>query len=329
MKKVTSYLAGVLLILLLFTGCKQKIVITTGFEEGQLIKISGKIVDLSETMILLLGDKASYDKGLDENFWSIKYKDKTMLEYFKQEEKEAIIRINILSEFAKSKNVTLSDEDSEVVKKATEMYLENSDSQLLSNYGIEEKDVKSLIEKIILSEKVYEEIVSNYNAEISDEKARVMYVSYIYLDAKQEKAADIANEIYNKLLEGNDMKTVSESYDYASYAEEYITRADFSEEQSNIIFKLQDGQLSEILEENNRLYIIKCVKHYDETMSNANKLVLIEQEKTAEFEKEYAPFKNSIDIEFNTELWKELNFAGTENVIAPDIYDIIEKAEQQ
>ncbi len=323
MKNIISYLMGLLLTLLLFTGCKQKIVITTGFEEGQLIKMSDETVDLSEAMILILGDKASYDEGLDEEFWAMKYEDKTMMEYFKQEEREEIIRINILSEFAKSKNIVLSEEDNALIEKAVQVYMEISDEKLLKEYEISEKNVKSLLKKIILSDKVYEEIITNYNAEISDEQARVMYVNYIYLDAKAEKATDIANEIYNKLSEGNEMKTVAENYDYASYSEEYITRDDFKEEQSNLIFKLQDGEMSSVFEENDRLYIVKCVKHYDETMTNANKLILIEQEKTEEFEKEYAPFKQNIDIEFNYKLWETLELSSIDTAKAVDIYEVI------
>lgn len=329
MKKARLIVLVLLVFVICFTGCKQKIVITTGFDEGELLKISGKTVTLSEVMILLLSEKESYDVGLDEEFWNIEYKDKTMLSYFKEGIKDDFIRLNILSEFAKSKNVTLTEDEKKLVEIAAKKYMELADAEALKQYNISQKQVKALIEKILLSEKVYEKIVNDYVIEISDEEARVIYVNYIYVDANAEKAAEIADEIYGKLTLGADLGTVADKYDCAEYGEGYMTRADFEDEQGKEVFKLKDGQVSPVIEQNGKLLVIKCINDYDETMTVSNKALLIEEKKDEEFDKEYRPYEKSIDVEFNTELWEVLNLNEHQKSIGVNIYEVIEEARQQ
>ncbi len=328
MKRVVNILFVIVMIASMFAGCDQKIVITTGFKEGELVKMSGQIVELDEALILILGSKASYDKGLNEEFWTIEYDGKSMTEYLLEKVKEELININMLAMFAESKNISLSKEEQNNIKTAVEIYMSSTDEKIRNNYDIDYDQVKNLMEKIVLSQKVYDEIVNDYNVEISDEEARVMYVNYIYMDADNEKAKDIANEILNKVNSGNDLKTVSESYDYASYAEEYISRNDFEKETSDVIFKLKTSEVSSILEEDGRLYIIKCINHYDETMTNANKNILIEDKKTEEFNKEYVPFEKGIDVEFNSELWETIDLSKAKPNKWISIYDALKEAEQ-
>ena len=130
MKKIIYILASVLLFAFMLTGCKKNIVITTGFDEGELVKISGKAVSSSEAMILLFGEKEAYDYGLDEEFWKIEYKDKTMSEYFKENIKDSFIKLNVLSQFAKSKNVTLSEEEKAYIDDITKEYMEQANAKI-------------------------------------------------------------------------------------------------------------------------------------------------------------------------------------------------------
>lgn len=310
-------------------GCKQNIVITTGFEEDELLKISGDAVKFNEAVILLLSAKDSYDRGFDAEFWEIKYENRTMLDYFKDQVKEEIIRVNVLAAFAKSKNVSLSEEEQLMIDTASKKFMETADKEVIEEYGISKKNVSALMEKLVLSEKVYEKVISDYEIEISDEEARVMYVNYITLDAKAEKAMDIASEILGKVTAGNELKAVAEKYDYATYTEGYLSRLNFDEEQSNLLFKLKDGEVSSIIESKGKLYIIKCINDYDENMTDSNKSVLIEYKKTEEFDKEYQPFEKSTNVEFNTELWDEFSLTKNQKPLGVNVYDILEEAGQQ
>lgn len=335
MRKAKIILLMLLLTVVCMTGCKQKIVITTGFDDGELVKIAGKTVNLSEAMILLLSEKESYDVGLDEQFWQIEYKDKTMLSYFKTEIKEEFIRLNVLAEYANSKNIYLTEEEKQDIADKARIYMELADAEAVKTYNISQSDVESLMKKMLLSEKVYEMVVNDYVIEISEEEARVMYANYITVDADMEKAMDIAQEIYGRVSLGTDMGIIAEKYDYATYGEAYMTRGDFEEEQSEIIFRLKDGEISSVIEQNGKLYIIKCINDYDETMTTSNKSLLINEKRDEEFNKEYRPYEKSVNVEFNTNLWDSLDLNEEQKVIGVNIYDLlnevyeIEEAEQQ
>ena len=325
MKKILVIFTVVILFATVLSGCKKNIVITTGFEDGDIMKLSGESVSAGEMMVFLLGEKESYDIGLDEAFWEVKYDGKTLLEHFKEDIKEEFISINILAEFARSKNISLSDEESERISDATEVYIENFGEDNLSKYGITKGDVKSFMEKRILAQNVYIELMEDYDVEISDEEARVMYAGYIYIDASENKANEVAAEILQKVKEGGDMEQVAEKYNYATFKEGYLSRENFTEESRKIIFELMDGQVSEVISENGRLYIIKCINDYDEIMTNSNKSVLIDKKKAEEFNKEYNPFEKDINIEYNTKLWEELDIPKFEDIKNINIDNILEK----
>ncbi len=326
MKKARLVLLTLLLIVVCMTGCKQKIVITTGFDDYELMKVAGNTIDLSEAMVLLLSEKESYDVGLDDNFWQIKYKDRTMLSYFKEEIKEEFIRLNILSEYAKSKNISLTEEEKQCINEAANEYMNSADVEAIKNYNITRTNVEAIMRKMLLAEKVYDTVVNDYVIEISDEEARVMYANYITIDASVEKAMDIAQEIYGRVTLGNDMEIIAEKYDYAVYSEAYMTRDDFEDEQSEIIFRLKDGEVSSVIEQSGKLYIIKCINDYDETMTISNKALLIGERKDEEFNKEYRPYEKSVDVEFNTDLWNSLDLSKAKKVIGVNIYDMLEEA---
>lgn len=328
MRKIKYIVVCILLFIFMCTGCKKNIVITTGFNEGEIVKISGKAVSSSEVMILLLGEKESFDKGLDNQFWEIKYKDKTMTEYFKENVKESFIKLNVLSEFAKSKNVTLSENEKNIVNEACEKYIESADAAILKKYNISESNVKTLIEKIILSNKVTNKVLNDYVIEISDEEARVIYINCITINSNEEKALDVAKEIYDRVILGSDMKSIAQKYDYATYSEKYVSRVDFSSENSDSVFKLKDGEVLPVFEENGVLYIVKCINDYDEVMTIANKQVLVEKKKQEEFDKEYRPYEKDVNVEFNTTLWNEINMPTDKEIAGANIYDILEEAEQ-
>lgn len=307
------------------TSCEKKIVITTGFNDGELLKISSKAVSIKEAMIILISEKESYDKGLDANFWNIEYNGRTMVSYFKDEIKDEVIRLNVLSTFADSKDMSLAEEEEKLLSAATTLYMERANEKVLKDYGISEKDVKAVLRKIILSDKVYEKVVNNYQVEISDEEARVMYANYIYLDEKAAHAKDIANEISGKVNAGSDLNTVAEKYDYATYAEGYVSRKNFEEKAAKQIFRLKDGEVSSVVESNGKLYIIKCINDYDEAMTNSNKELLLEDKKNEEFYKEYKPYEKSINVEFNNDLWEKLKMPDDDVSIGVNIYNILEE----
>lgn len=325
MKKIIYILASVLLFTFILTGCKKNIVITTGFNEGELVKISGKAVSSSEAMILLFGEKEAYDNGLDEEFWKIEYKDKTMSEYFKENIKERFIKLNVLSQYAKSKNVTLSEEEKKLIDDVTKEYMDGANADVLKKYNITSKNVKSLVEKIVLSEKVSKKVLDGYEIEISDEEARVMYVNYIVIDGKYTNASVIAEEIYNKAVSGNAMSTLAEKYECAKFVEASISRNTFSEENSIGIFKLKDGEISQIINDNDNIYILKCINDYDATMTETNKGVLVEQKKQEEFNKEYRPYEKDVNVEFNTDLWDKIVIPSRDEKIGINIYSLIEE----
>lgn len=324
MKKLLFLLMTVMLAAGIFCACNNKIVITTGFNDDDLFKISGKAISLKESMIIFLNEKEGYDKGLDDEFWNIKYNGKTMFQYFKDKAKEQIIKLNVLAEYAKKENISLSDEENEIIKKISKAYIEKADKDVLEKYGIKEADVVSVITKIMLVKELYVETVNNYEVEISDEEARIMYANYIVVDADKENAKEVINEISGKLAEGSDLKSIVEKYEYATYYEGYLSRQDF-DKAGDVVFELKNGELSEIIESRGKLYIVKCINDYDEAMTSSNKQILLEKMKNDEFSESYKPFENSLDIEFNDKLWEDIKLDENSDKVGVNLFDLIEE----
>lgn len=89
-------------------------------------------------------------------------------------------------------------------------------------------------------------------------------------------------------------------------------------------FSLAAGEISGVLEDSGKYYILKCVSDYDESATRTHKEQMIRQRKNEAFYSTYQAFKEEHELTVDEELWGSLSITGSSRVSA-DFFDIFEE----
>ena len=71
---------------------------------------------------------------------------------------------------------------------------------------------------------------------------------------------------------------------------------------------MSNGDISDVLETDEKYYIIRVISTFDKAATDANKERILNQRKKAAFDKVYNEFSVSLMSELNEKLWDSLSF---------------------
>ena len=92
-------------LLLSFASCKKKIVLTTGFEEGELFRIDKSSCSTSEYLVYLINMQNMYENSYGEQIWQMTTADGEPLEDgLKETVLARISRVKVMNLLAAKKN---------------------------------------------------------------------------------------------------------------------------------------------------------------------------------------------------------------------------------
>lgn len=276
-KRVTL-LASMLCFIILLTACD-----TNNSNQGQ-AAAGGKSPE--ETLVLKVGESEVY---LDEvNFYALSFmarmgitEDTNLDEAFSQdiENLDAALKAqflislrqaHILYQKAEENGITLNeDENSEVVKQVND-YIASNDAEKLNKFGIDEELLTRVFTMSQVIQKYEQSIVANMEVEGVSYGAFYNFVfltietdedgnavtnddgSYVYLsDSEQKHQKELAEEVRERLLAGDDPEALIEEYELADTS----GLIHGTTESLQDTFGLEDGETSEI-EENDFGYVV-------------------------------------------------------------------------
>ncbi len=233
-----------------------------------------------------------------------------------------INHIKVLVERAEDMDVTLSeDEKAEALNVASEFYS-----------GLTEKDIKEtevtkelaiqVIEENMIAEKVYNQVISEHEFEISEEEARMttfcdmVFECYSvkqdgsveeYTEEKKAIQLEKANEALSTLAQDEEMtyEMIVDKYDLQYAATYTMSRSDLIEEYgesiTDKILTLTDEEVSVVIESEYGYHIFKMLQSKDEELTKKNKESIIANMQKEYFNGVYADWSKKYDSRFNFE----------------------------
>lgn len=87
-------------------------------------------------------------------------------------------------------------------------------------------------------------------------------------------------------------------------------------------FALEQDQISDILEQGGRFYLLKCVNAYDEEATAARKSKLAQEKKTKAFLGIYEPFVKEHTVKLKKELGQVVDFTGGEGCTTDQFFQL-------
>lgn len=257
-----------------------------------------------------------YEYGID--LWNHDYGDipeEETLEYYVKEVTLAeLANIFCMNQLAEEKEIVLTDEEMDLVSKAAEEYYKSLTKEEIRYMGISKGDLKEYYKKYAIAQKLYKTLTQGVNEEVSDDEARVMLVQQIYVKNKAD-----ALTIQEQLSEGKNFETLATNYNEAEAIQIHLARGTYSEAVDNIVFNMDDNELSGMIETEEGYYFFYCLDKFVEEMTEANKENIIVQRRKEQFDDVFRDFILNSDFDLNERVWKSIT-VDTSGVITTDSY---------
>jgi foldase protein PrsA len=307
-------------------ACSGKVHLTVGLNENEMMKVSGNVVPMSLAKLLLAEERNSYSTQYGQDIWNVSIDGNDLVSEVKKNIKHKLSELVTISLLAKDKNVSLSKSEKENIEKAAKAYVGCLTDEEKESLGVTWQDVNLLYEYFLFTMKLYEMTSNSVNVEISDEDARVIKIQYCYLkknsviaekettsqneDAEGSNATAIINKVYNELMQGKSISVIAKEYSEIESFECETGRGKFANEFDEVVFELENGEISRIIETKEGYYIVKCLNSYNEEKTNANKIALLEKHKEKAFKEIYEPFINKQLFEYNDKDYNNIDITS-------------------
>ena len=336
-KKVFATVLAVLMLLPLI-GCKKKIVLTTGFEEGELFKIDKAVCTESEYMVYLVNMQNMYENAYGDRIWEMTTEDGELLEDgLKETVLARISRVKVMNLLAAKKKVSLSKDDEKLAKAAAQQYYTGLNESEKKLFNLTEKDFENMYREYALANRVYGFLVKDINPEISDDEARTITVSHIliktysidssgkrveYSEDKKAEARKKAEEVIAKLEDGEKFDNLIVAYNEDEKSSFQFSRGETEPEYEEAAFNLASDEVSNIVETKDGFYIIRCDNMFDRDETDQNKLKILNQKKNEAFEEEYNAFLGDRTGNLNEELWATIHAVKDDSIDTSEFFTI-------
>lgn len=276
----------------------------------------------AETMVILTTEKLRYEDVYTEEIWgaSVDNRGTTFESVLLPQVHEFLIDLKTMSSMAKEWEIDLTSREKELVSEAAAQYYMALGSANAEVFELEQSDVSELYEDYWISEKLVARLTGDLNLEVSDSEAKVITVSQIELSDREnaEEVLELAME------EGADFNAIAKEHSEHDEIKVQIHRGLMGEAYEEAAFELAEGDVSGVISDDGKYYILKCVDDYDEEATRIRKEQMMREKKTEAFHTSYQAYKAEHPLIGDEELWSTLSVSGSPEVEA-DFFAIYEE----
>lgn len=262
-------------------------------------------VSMGEARLYAYVMKSQYEAYYGSSIWDMEIEDGvTFGESMKDVITSQLVQMVILNGQAEDYGVSLSDEDNEAVEEYVENFKTNIGEDVMTDEGITEDDVRSVVQKSTLAGNVYQAMFDAEKVELTDEEkadATCIKVQHILISTTdttkkddegntvdmtdEEKEAYLAGqkakaeETLEKAKNGEDFQTLADEYSSENAGFEFsfdkngydpVNMTSMVEPFYTAAWQLGEGELSDLVESQYGYHIIKCISLNDEEATAAS-----------------------------------------------------------
>ena len=225
-------------------------------------------------------------------------------------------KIHVMTEMCKERDIMLSMSDTKEIEKAAENYMKEFEASG-NGYDIKAEDIVQILGDLKLIDMLRADIIEKADIEVSESDARVMDVIRIEHDT-----ADAANDTLNDINDNpnTDFATIARRNSVNSEIELQVGRGDLGDTIEEVIFKLEDEEISPVIPSNGKYYIFKCVSGYDEEATAIKKEKMTAERQSHAVAMKYEEYAAEHPYEIDQEAWKAAVKMCNDNPVVPDVY---------
>lgn len=327
------------------TGCgnNTKLVFTTGLSGNQLFKIGSATCTTPEIMVYLTTFYNQYVDTYGQEMWHYDFGGVSLETHVKDVVISKMAQIKIMNLMAKEREITLSEDEKAQVQAAAESYFGMLEEDLREQEKITEEVVEKVYGEYALANKVYAAITNSADMEISDDEARTVTAQVIYFKnwkiKNNEKAAlseseiakvlKTAGEALGRAAAGEDFSTLAAEYSDDKQIVKSYARGSVEAQFEELLFSMDEGDVSDVLELEDGYYIVKCVSTMDYEATQKNKVVLAEQRKQQAFSQAYTEIAGNTHSQFRDKQWEKITLNEEIHSTDANFFEIYDKYMKQ
>lgn len=317
-----SKIIGICVLLLVgLGGCKMgKVVVNTDIMNNEVFRIREEICTLPQARVILTNYQNMYATMYGIDLWERELQGNDLETYVKELTISRLAQIMAMDYLAQDREISLTREEKAKIKKAAEDYFSSLNDTEKEYMQVKQGDIEKLYTRYGLANKLYTFLTQGVNDEVSDEEARVMEAQQIFVSDKNK-----AKEVQQQLKEGGDFLSVANLYNEASETEVSFGKYDVVQEVAREAFSLENDQVSGKIKTENGFYFIKCINHYNQEKTDANKSVILENRRKEAFDDVYQEFITNLPSEFNEKIWDKVRVEINEEVKTDNFFQVYEK----
>ena len=306
------------------TGCTiagKTVFIASGSGFHTVFKIGNYACSQTEAKVYLANYKNIYGVVNGNSLWTEEYNTENMEESVKDAVIAHLTKVYALNQYAEDEGITLDSNEETKVKEAAKEYYESLTSAEKKYTGASKSDIVDMYTKYALAEKVYTELMSTVDNDVSEDEARIMdaYVFYV----SSEETAETVEAALNA---GGDFETIAATYNESgSSVETSFGRDTYPEEVETVAFQLENDESAyNIAASDGNYYFIKCISKYNEELSEANKATVIEKRQTEAMTDIVEHLDETYYSDFNTKLWDKISVSLDDDVTTDSFFEVLD-----
>lgn len=307
---------------LLFTGCSigdRQVYFASKSGGHTVFKIGRMACSREEAKVYLANYKNLYGKIYDTDLWSEDYDTKTMEESIKDAVISHLTKVYSLDMYAQTKEIELSEEEKDKVTQAAETYYKSLNRTERKYTGASKKDITKMYEHYALAEKVYKQLMSGVDENVSEDEARIMEANVIYV-TDETLAKDIATQLKN----GASFDRLASSYSQADSIHVTFGRNTYETAVEDVVFQLDDGDISDMIQGKDGYYFFECVSKYNEELSEQNKVAIVSQRQEQAMEDVISAIETDYYSDFNRKLWDKIPIDKNDKITTDSFFTTLD-----
>ncbi|MDE7313711.1 MAG: peptidyl-prolyl cis-trans isomerase [Eubacterium sp.] len=286
----------------------------------QVLKVDGESYSLAEAKVYLLNYQNLYGTVAGVDLWQQESQEDLLKDYIKNLTIAQMTKILSMDSLAKSRDIVLEEEEVAEVAKAAKAYYESLNDTELAYLEVNETDIQKLYEDYALAQKLYKSLTVDINSEVSDDEARIMDAMQIVVsDAKT------AREVKKALKGGGDFSTLASSYNEAEEVKIQFGRGELPQEVEKAAFALDNGSATSSIKTDNGYYFIYCVNKFNEELTDANKIKIVQKREKAAFGDVYDAYSRTISKKIYQDTWQSLDVGRSKEMLTDSFFAVYQE----
>lgn len=329
MKKISVLVAVVCAFLALSAGCtigdtEYVLDLKTVQQGDHVFAINGSKCTQQEAKLYLCNYQSIYGNEYGVNLWEhdfgAMHEEETLETYVKDITLSELANIICMNLLAEQREIELTDAEIKKAESATDEYYSSLSKEEIAYMGIDKNDLKEFYVRYAIAQKLYDTLTQGVNEEVSDDEARVIRVQQIYVQNKAD-----AEEVQQKLADGDDFASVASNYNEADTIETTMKRGDYPSEVDDAAFNLDNDEQSEMIATSEGYYFIKCLNKYEEDFTEQNKISIIAQRQAKQFDDVFREFIEASEFALNEEIWDDIDLDTSGVIQTGSFFEVYDK----